>query len=309
MGGFGPRGMTVVGLYIGIDGGGSSCRARIETEDGAIIGRGLSGPATMRLGIEKSWGSIMSAVEAAISEAGLGSDAIGRLRAGIGIAGFARKGAPEALNEVPHPFASCAFTSDGMAACLGAHGGADGGVVIAGTGSIAIAMVAGDEIRAGGYGFPISDEGSGADIGLRAVRLALRAWDGRVGTTPLLQAVMQVFEGDPSQASAWLGQATPTDYATFAPMVMRHAAEGDAAAVMIASEAGRDLDGLILALLDRGAPQVSLLGGLAAALTPFLAADVRRRLKPAQGDAVTGAILFVKNAGVSKPAGNGHDVR
>ncbi len=30
-------------------------------------------------------------------------------------------------------------------------------------------------MRVGGYGFPISDEGSGADLGLKAIRLALRA--------------------------------------------------------------------------------------------------------------------------------------
>ena len=67
-----------------------------------------------------------------------------------------------------------------MIACLGAHGGRDGGIVIAGTGSVGLAMVNGREFRIGGYGFPISDEGSGAEIGLHAIRLALRAHDKRI---------------------------------------------------------------------------------------------------------------------------------
>ena len=83
-------------------------------------------------------------------------------------------GAEATLKEIVHPFASVRFISDGLAACLGAHGGADGAVVVAGTGSIGVGLIGGRELRFGGYGFPISDEGSGADIGLQAIRLALR---------------------------------------------------------------------------------------------------------------------------------------
>ena len=50
----------------------------------------------------------------------------------------------------------------------------EGGIIIVGTGSIGSAVVGGCEVRVGGYGFPISDEGSGADLGLHAIRLALR---------------------------------------------------------------------------------------------------------------------------------------
>ncbi|WP_368856164.1 BadF/BadG/BcrA/BcrD ATPase family protein, partial [Klebsiella pneumoniae] len=89
----------------------------------------------------------------------------------------------------PHPFASIAFTSDGVAACLGAHSGADGAIVIAGTGSIGLGFAEGRDLRVGGYGFPISDEGSGADLGLKAVQLALRAFDGRHEQSALLGEV------------------------------------------------------------------------------------------------------------------------
>jgi glucosamine kinase len=37
-------------FYLGVDGGGSGCRARLEDAGGNVLGSGASGPATTRLG-------------------------------------------------------------------------------------------------------------------------------------------------------------------------------------------------------------------------------------------------------------------
>src|SRR5215475_72817 len=116
-------------LYIGVDGGCTRCRARLEDERGAVLGEGGSGPATTRIGIDKAWRSIMRACTAAAEQAGLQKD-FARMHAGIGLAGFGRRGAEAALMEIAHPFASVRFISAGLAACLGAHGGADGAFVL-----------------------------------------------------------------------------------------------------------------------------------------------------------------------------------
>src|SRR5262249_5850464 len=166
------------------DGGGTRCRARIEDEHDRLLGEANAGPATTRIGVEKAWRSIMEATEAAAAQAGLTRDDFSRMPAGIGLAGIGRRGAEAALNKIPHPFASVIFVSDGMAACLGAHSGADGAIVVAGTGSVGFGLIGGREIRLAGYGFPVSDEGSGADIGLQAVRLALPAADRPAQLTP-----------------------------------------------------------------------------------------------------------------------------
>lgn len=278
-------------FFLGVDGGGTGCRARIEDEAGTVLGQGLSGPATTRLGIEPAW-----AFGAAIDEAGLGPAEIARIRAGIGLAGIGRKGALDALKAIAHPFASIAFVSDGVGACLGAHSGQDGAIVIAGTGSIGLGFVDGRDLRVGGYGFPISDEGSGADLGLKAVRLALRAHDGRYERTALLAEVMQRFKDDPMEAVAWMDRASATDYAALAPMVIRHADQGDAAGRRIVQGAAEQVDTFVRVLFDKGAPRVTLLGGLSSPLEPWLAPDVRRRLKPADGDAVSGAIILAKRS-------------
>lgn len=281
-------------FYLGVDGGGTGCRARVADEAGTVVGQGLSGPATTRLGIEAAWASLMHACDAATEEAGLGPADLSRTWLGIGLAGIGRKGALEALQTMPHPYAGVAFVSDGMAACLGAHSGQDGAIVIAGTGSIGLGFADGRDLRAGGYGFPISDEGSGAWLGLSAVQLALRAHDGRHDRTALLAEVMQRFSNDPMEAVAWMDRATATDYAGLAPMVMRHADQGDAAGRRIVQAAAEQIDTLVRVLFDQGAPRVTLLGGLASPLEPWLSPDVRRRLKPADGDAVSGAIILAR---------------
>src|SRR5262245_35068384 len=109
----GTKGTT----YLGIDGGGTRCRARIEDEGGRLLGEASSGPATTRIGIEKAWRSIMEATEAAAAQADLTPDDFSRMHAAIGLAGLGRRGAEAALNKLAHPFASIVFISDGMAAC------------------------------------------------------------------------------------------------------------------------------------------------------------------------------------------------
>ncbi|MCA0029968.1 N-acetylglucosamine kinase [Mesorhizobium sp. B263B2A] len=282
--------------FLGVDGGGTGCRARIEDADGTVLGQGLSGPATTRLGIDTAWASIARAFDAAVEEAGFGPADTARVSAGIGLAGIGRKGALEALRAIAHPFASIDFVSDGVGACLGAHSGQDGAIVIAGTGSIGLGFVEGRDLRVGGYGFPISDEGSGADLGLKAVQLALRAHDGRHERTALLAEVMQRFENDPMEAVAWMDRASATDYAVLAPMVMRHADQGDPAGRRMVQSAAEQIDTLVRVLFEKGAPRVTLLGGLASPLEPWLAPDVRRRLKPADGDAVSGAIILARRS-------------
>lgn len=279
-------------FFLGIDGGGTGCRARLETADGAVIGQGLAGPASTRFGIDTAFAAITTAAEAAIAEAGLSSADHADIAVGVGLAGYGRKGAPEALAAKGHPFRSLAFDSDVVIACLGAHAGSDGGILIIGTGSCGIARVAGRTVRVGGYGFPISDEGSGADLGLRAIRLALRAHDGRYPKSALTEELMRRFRADPYEVVAWMDKATATDYATFAPLVMRHADQGDAAGRAVVQAAANEADNLARALQAAGSPRLSLIGGLASALEAWLAPDVRRRLAPPKGDAVDGALIL-----------------
>jgi glucosamine kinase len=281
-------------LYLGVDGGGSRCRARLEDQYGTTLGEGGSGPAATRLGIDEAWRSIMRACTAAAEQAGVGPEDFALMHAGIGLAGLGRRGAEAALKEIAHPFASVRFISDGLAACLGAHGGADGAIVVAGTGSIGVGLIGGRELRFGGYGFPISDEGSGADVGLQAIRRALRAADQRGETSPLLEEVLAAFDHDSSQAVAWSEQATATDYAAFAPMVLRHATQGDPIGRRIVERAADAIGDLLDVFLRLGIDRLSLVGGLSGPIAAWLTPDLRSRLTPPEDDAVAGALLVAR---------------
>jgi glucosamine kinase len=166
--------------------------------------------------------------------------------------------------------------------------------VVAGTGSVGVGLSEGREIRIAGYGFPVSDEGSGAYIGLQVVRLALRAADGRAEMTPLLSEVLGAFDHDPYQAVAWSEEARATDYAALAPIVIRHAVQGDPVGRRIVERAADAIGDLLDVFLARGMSRVSLVGGLADAIAPWLTPDLRARLKPPDADAAAGALLVAR---------------
>jgi glucosamine kinase len=283
-------------LFIGVDGGGTGCRARIEDAEGCLLGTGIAGPAALRIGVDRALAEVEKACRVALEEAGLGSNALSSVHAAVGLAGVGRKGVLEQLVQRPHPFRSVVYVHDATIACIGAHGARDGGIVIVGTGSVGFAVVGGHEFRVGGYGFPISDEGSGADLGLHAIRMALRAYDKRAVDTSLTRDVMMRFHDDPFEAVAWMDHATATDYAIFAPLVMRHADAGDPVARRIVRDAAEQIDELVRRLFECSASRIALLGGLASSLQPWLAPDVQRRLVPVEGDAVDGALHLARRA-------------
>jgi glucosamine kinase len=287
------QGPMTAPLFLGVDGGGTRCRARLETADGQVLGRGLSGPASMRFGIEVASASIMTATRQALAEAGLSEDSLKSTYAGIGLAGTGQLGARDALNSWRHPFAGAWFEGDGYLAWLGAFGGGDGGIVVCGTGSIGITYK-GRTIRVGGYGFPVSDEGSGAHIGLNAVRYALRTLDGRSPPTEFATAVLARFNADPAVVIRWSETATATDYAAFAELVIAHSAAGEPAATRLLRDAAVHIAGLAEAVLARGAPRVALVGGLVEFLKPHLPAATAAKITEPQADAMAGGIMLAK---------------
>ena len=280
-------------LYLGVDGGGTRCRARLETADGRILGQGASGPATMRFGIEAASASILAAAREAFTQAGLGEDRMADTFAGIGLAGTGHIGARQALEGWQHPFARAWFDGDGYIAWLGAFGGEEGGIVVCGTGSIGITY-RGETIRVGGYGFPVSDEGSGAHIGLNAIRYSLRTLDGRAEPSAFAQEILDRFSSDPAVVIRWSETASATDYAAFAALVIKHATAGEPAASNLLRDAAVHIAGLADALLSRGAPRVALVGGLVEFIKPYIPAAIATRIATPHADAMAGGIMLAK---------------
>lgn len=277
-------------FYLGVDAGGSNCRSRLIKSDGTVIGTGATGPANARIGMENLYATLLEVTDQAIREAGLGADDMRHIHAGMGIAGISRPGVREHLEDFDFPFASVTYETDAYIANLGANAGGDGAILIIGTGSIAHIRLADHCFTIGGYGFPISDEGSGAALGLSTMRHALRALDGRTRRTPLSGAVTERFDHDTAKAIAWMDEATPRDYGSLAPLVMDYAEADDAIARSIVEDAALHIERFIETIFERGAPRCVLVGGLAPRMMPWLRARTVARLSSAMGDPLDGAL-------------------
>ena len=279
--------------YLGLDAGGTHTRARLVADDGTMLATSEAGPANTPDGLPQALNAIDEACAEVVAQAGLAGDK-GSIRAGMGIAGLNRRGYLEGLRAHEFGFASVAFASDAAIANLGAHGGGDGAIVIVGTGSVGFGRIGEMVVTIGGYGFPVSDEGSGAELGLRSIRRALWARDGRIPHTPLTLELLEHFHGSAGEIVDWTARATPKDYAAFAPLVMDHAMQGEPTADVIVREAAQRIEAIILTLFDRGAPSCCVMGGVGTRMRDWLAPSIRERLREPLGDALDGAILLAR---------------
>jgi glucosamine kinase len=280
-------------LFLGVDGGGTGCRARLADCAGTVLGEGVAGPANVRVNLEESIRSVTEAAGQCLAKAGASfADPV--------VACLALAGASEP-HEAAAAIAACGglfrcvvVTTDAHAACVGAHAGQDGGIVIVGTGSIGWAVEGGRSVRVGGWGFPVSDEGGGAWIGAEAVRRMLWAHDGRLAWTPLLRSVSAELDRDPHAVVRWMGSARPRDFGRLAPLVVGQAASADPVAAEIMQLAAGHIDAIAARLGDHGAVRLALMGGLARAIEPWLGEDTRARLVLPAGDALDGALRVAR---------------
>jgi glucosamine kinase len=282
-------------LLLAVDGGGTRCRARLarrlsDNLAGEIIGEGEAGPANLRLGISETLGAVLDAAAHCLAAAGLPMTALSNATACLALAGASEPAELAAAQRHHHPFRHTTIVTDAEAACVGAHGGEDGAIIVIGTGSIAWSIIGEQRIRIGGWGLPVSDEGSGAWLGLEAARRVLWAHDARIGWTPLLSEIFDRFGRDPHAIVRWAAAAKPSDYGRFAPLVIEHAHRGDIAASELTLLAAWHIDTLAARLVSVGAARVALVGGLSVAIRPYLAAETERYLVPPLGDALAGAL-------------------
>lgn len=277
---------------IGIDGGGTRCRARLTGADGRILGQGLSGPANIQLGLDYSWGNIREAIDRALNQAGLEASVFRMCHLGLGLAGVVTEADRQRVVTRATAFQSVKVATDAHTACLGAFGGRDGAIFIGGTGSVGYAWLSGQSHQVGGWGFALGDEGSGATLGRQALRHALMARDGLIEGSALTERVNRFFSSAGIDLHAWLSEARPTDFGTFAPDVVELAGAGDPWAREILGTNVRWLETYVHRLTALGAPQVCLLGGVAPHYLPYLSEGMRPFIATPQGDALEGALLM-----------------
>jgi len=120
----------------------------------------------------------------------------------------------------------------------------NGIVLISGTGSVCFAEKNGVRHRVGGLGRILGDEGSGYQMGLKALQAALKEEHGYGPSTQLTVALRNHFgvkELKTLSVRINSGEMSPSEIASAAPLVFEKAAQKDAAALAILNRIAEDL--------------------------------------------------------------------
>lgn len=279
--------------FIGIDGGGTSCRAAVADGDGRIRGRGRSGASNILTDPDTALKHIDEASRLALRDAGLDETLVGRCAALLGVAG---NNVGDAVSYVRArlPFRRSEIVSDGLIALQGAIGDDDGAIAIVGTGTIFIARQRGSLHYLGGWGFQVGDLGGGARLGHAALQDALLAHDGIRPMSELTAILLEEFGHDPRKVVDFARSAQPGDFGRYAPKVVEFAGRGDATALRLMRQAVAHVDEALdaVARITGSTGRLCLLGGLAQAYPAYLAERHRSHLAEPLADALTGAVAL-----------------
>jgi glucosamine kinase len=282
----------LIDYLIGVDGGGTGTRVRLARRDGTELAQGASGPSGLGLGIARAWDAVQQAAAQAFTAAGIEQPSLDRIAIGLGLAGVHNKQWAAEFVAANPGYGAIRLETDAFTTLMGAHGGAPGAIVAIGTGSVGeVLREDGSRHEVGGWGFPAGDEAGGGWIGLRAIGHIEQVLDGRRARSAFADSIIEACGGNRDAIQVWLGKATQTAYASLAPLVLRHADNEVARAILL--DAGREVATIAHALDPEAKLPLALCGGLGSALRDFLPADLLARAGAPQGDSAAGALRMI----------------
>jgi len=295
-------------LLLAVDGGGTKTQAVVADLEGKILARGLAPSSTVHnVGFEQSCLALTTAIEGALVNV-LGPQARthgqgrawGAARISAACFGLAGIDSPEDEAQVSRwvreQEITPRFTVVNDSELILAGGTPDGwGVaLVAGTGSVCLGRTReGRTVRVGGWGPILGDEGSGYQIAVSALRRVTQTADGRAEAKALLAAVLRHWSLP--EAGALIryvhrAEATPSEIAGLATVVLDLATRGDDDARAIVEGAADELAGHVRTVVRKlgvKQPPLALSGGL-------LRAGLRQALLTRIGDDV-GTVNYVND--------------
>ena len=274
-------------FIIGVDGGGTGCRAVISDAHGAILAQGAAGPANVTTDQSGAIRSVQKAVQTAADNAGIDATLLANATAHIGLAGVMSDAQSRAV-AAALGFGVVHVTDDQPTTVAGALAGQDGCVMAIGTGSFAARLRAGQITYVGGWGLSVSDQASGAWLGRGVLEQVLLGHDGLVAHSALTRQVFARFDNDPKAIVAFCSTARPVDYAQLAPLVLD--ADADHVADQLLTQGAQYLERALAALGHQAGDAVCLCGGVGPAYARYLSVEVT----PPQGTALDGALFLAR---------------
>ncbi|MFY9559479.1 MAG: BadF/BadG/BcrA/BcrD ATPase family protein [Terriglobales bacterium] len=243
-------------FYLGIDGGGTKTRCALGDETTILATAVAGGSNVIRMGEAQAREALHASVREVCATAKISPSQIRGVC--IGAAGAGRPEIAATVHSIlaeliPGPIQ---VVGDTVIALEAAFGSGAGVIAIAGTGSIVYGRdAAGRTARAGGWGFAISDEGSGHWIGWRAVSAVLHAIDSGQDTT-LTTMVLQEWDlGSLDELVQTANALPPPEFPRLFPVVLRAAEADDPLALSLLTEAGTLLADLAAMVIHRLVPQ------------------------------------------------------
>ena len=243
------------GYYIGLDGGGTKTDCFLVDAMGEVLARATAGPSNpLRAGYAKAWFALSDAADVVLERQRLKAVDIHGICAGIGGAGresVARRIAT--FLERGFPEAAVSITTDLAITLHAAVGDKEGIILVVGTGSGAYGRDAkGHTVRAGGRGPWFSDEGSGFDIGRRALAAVVRAEEKRGPQTALSQKVLTWLGcNDWTRVLDWVIKNPDDVFPRVFPLVAELGEQGDVVSREILLGAADSLAGLVASVIEQ----------------------------------------------------------
>ena len=303
--------------YLGVDGGGTNCRVRLADENLVTLAEVKNGRSNLQIDDgEPAFRAISDGTRDVFQAAGLDYAETANTYACFGMAGGRMDTARAEFAARPWPFAGVKVYDDIDIAHAGALGGGEGGVIIVGTGSAAMSIVNGKRYQAGGWGFQIGDQMSGAILGRELARYSVEAEDGLVEASPLTRAVIAHLGGDNQAAMTWsfatamdlkiisrdgtegcddalIGRA-PAEYGKLMPLFIEHFDKGDPVAARMMDIQLGYIDTYVRWFKGHGAQVMAIVGGFGQRLFPILEQRYGSFVALPKYEPLHGAVILAK---------------
>jgi glucosamine kinase len=300
--------------YLGVDGGGTNCRIRLADENLVTLADAMGGRSNLQIeNGDPAYRSISEGTREVFAKAGIDFSETANTFACFGMAGGRLPSAREAFEQRAWPFAAVRVYDDIDIARAGAHAGADGAVIIVGTGSAALGIVDGQRHQCGGWGFHIGDQMSGAILGRQLVRRAVEAADGLLPGSPLTEAVVQKLGGSLDAVMEWsfpkngrtddngapgapqtlLGRA-PAEFGALMPLLFEFFDKGDAVARELIELEMAYIDNYVRWFKARGIDRLAAVGGLGTRLLAQMQARYGEFITAPRHEPLHGAVILAK---------------
>lgn len=306
--------MSHPSYILGADGGGTKTLGVLSDVRGTELARvqvGATNPNVV--GVETAAATLVELLLSCCKQAGRLPTELASMVFGLAGAGNAnvqqrlKTALRDALQKQDIPMPPVEFVTDARIALEGAFNGGPGIIVIAGTGSAVLGKSPDGAVRlVGGWGRVFGDEGSGYFVGLEALKLLARMFDGRMESGPLRDVLGTRFNLNSRERVVSAVYQEGLTVASLAPVVLAAAEQGDPAArdifsrgaALLAEQVGvlvrsfGRLPGIgvvfIGGLIDHDSIYSRMLREAVCGISPTVA------VVPAQHPPVSGALLLAK---------------